>query len=192
MRRLTRHDAPAWRPRRGRPFAGLIALMLLSACSTVPRDRTPAFEDAALRAGDPVVREATRLRAANQASQEADRLVRDAEAHLSAGKPAAAIRLLDDVVRRFPDVPIHDRALYKLASALVVNGNGTGDYRPALAPLDRLLREHPNGTYAGDARALRMVIGAYVAQTAERDRLLNHLKAVDFEFERPRGANEQP
>jgi outer membrane protein assembly factor BamD (BamD/ComL family) len=138
------------------------------------------------------VREPDQLRAANQASQEASRLVRDAEANLGAGKPAAAIRLLEDVVRRFPDVGVHDRALYELASALVATGNGSGDYRPALAPLDRLLREHPTSTYAGDARALRMVIGAYIARTAERDRLLNHLKAVDFEFERPQGANGQP
>jgi hypothetical protein len=176
-----------------RALAGLIALVVLSACSAVPRDRVSRPGDAVLSGpADRGARDADRLRAANPTSPEADRLVRDAEAHLGAGKPAAAIRLLDDVVRRFPDVPIHDRALYALASALVVTGNGTGDYRPAVAPLDRLLREHPNSAYAGDARALRMVIGAYIARTAERDRLLNHLKAVDFELERPRGANGQP
>ena len=167
------------------PLAGLIALGLLSACSTPPRGPLSSGDVAPVRQADPVVREADRLRAATQALEEGQRLLRDAEALLSAGNPAAAIRLLEDVVQRFPDVPIHDRALYEWASALVFTANATGEYRPALVPLDRLLREHPSSAYAGDARALRMVIGAYMARTAERDRLLNHLKAIDLEFERP-------
>ena len=64
-------------------------------------------------------------------------------------------------------------------------GNATGEYLPAVAPLERLLREHPRSAYAGDARALRLVIGAYIVRTAERDRLAKQLRAVDLEFERP-------
>jgi outer membrane protein assembly factor BamD (BamD/ComL family) len=162
---------------------GLIALMLLTACSTVPRDRTPLAGNTALV--EQPDREADRFRAANRAIGEGDRLLRDAEAKLRAGSPAAAIRILEDLVRRFPDGPFHDRALYELASALVLTGNASWEYLPAVAPLDRLLREHPGSSYAADARALRMVIGAYVARTAERDRLIKQLKAVDLEFERP-------
>jgi hypothetical protein len=166
-------------------LAGLTAFGVLSACSAVPREQPGPTAATGARQADPVVREADRLRAASQALEEGQRLLRDAEGQLTAGNAVAAIRILEEVMRRFPDVPIHDRALYECASALVLVGNASGDYRPALAPLDRLLREHPTSAYATDARALRMVIGAYIARTAERERLLNHLKAVDLEFERP-------
>jgi outer membrane protein assembly factor BamD (BamD/ComL family) len=118
-------------------------------------------------------------------SKEADRLVREAYAQLQAGSPPAAVRILEDVVRRFPDAPIHSQALYELARALVLTANGGRDYRQATAHLDRLLREYPTSQHATDARALRAAIGAYVARTAELERLLERLKAIDFEFERP-------
>jgi hypothetical protein len=56
----------------------------------------------------------------------------------------------------------------------------------ASAHLDRLLREYPASSYAPDARALRIALNAYVARSAELDRLLERLKAIDLEFERPR------
>ena len=102
------------------------------------------------------------------------------------GHPAAAARILEDAVRRFPDAPSHDDALYDLARALVLSANGGRDYRLASAHLDRLLREYPASSYAPDARALRIALNAYVARSAELDRLLERLKAIDLEFERPR------
>ena len=140
----------------------LLALLSLSACST-----TTTW---------------TRL----TSSMEANRLVREANVQLREGHPAAAARILEDAVRRFPDAPSHDQALYDLARALVLSANGGRDYRQASAHLDRLLREYPASSYAPDARALRIALNAYVARSAELDRLLERLKAIDVEFERPR------
>ena len=119
-------------------------------------------------------------------SVEASRLIREANGQLRDGNPAAAARILDDAVRRFPDASGHDQALYDLARALVLSANGGRDYRQASAHLDRLLREYPTSSYVPDARALRIALGAYVARSAELDRLLERLKAIDLEFERPR------
>jgi outer membrane protein assembly factor BamD (BamD/ComL family) len=137
------------------------ALMALSACSAAPWTRLTS-------------------------SLEADRLVREGDAQLRGGNPSAAVRTLEDVVRRFPDAPIHDQALYDLARALVLTANGGREYRQAAAHLDRLLRDYPTSQHAADARALRIALGAYVARTAELDRLIERLKAIDLEFERPR------
>ncbi len=139
----------------------LVALMALSACSTAAWTRLTS-------------------------SLEADRLVREGDAQLRGGNPSAAVRTLEDVVRRFPDASIHDQALYNLARALVLTANGRREYRQAAAHLDRLLRDYPTSQYAADARALRIALGAYVARTAELDRLVERLKAIDLEFERPR------
>jgi outer membrane protein assembly factor BamD (BamD/ComL family) len=139
----------------------LVALMTLSACSAAPWTRLTS-------------------------SLEADRLVREGDAQLRAGNPSAAVRTLDDVVRRFPDARVHDQALYDLARALVLTANGGREYRQAAAHLDRLLRDYPTSQHAADARALRIAVGAYVARTAELDRLIERLKAIDLEFERPR------
>jgi outer membrane protein assembly factor BamD (BamD/ComL family) len=117
---------------------------------------------------------------------EAHRLVHQADTQLRAGNPAAAVRILDDVVRRFPDASNHDEALYHLARALVLSASGGREYRQAAAYLDRLLREHPTSAYAVDARALRLALGAYATRAAENDRLLERLKAIDLEFDRPR------
>lgn len=142
-------------------LAVLLALMGLSACSTAPWARLTS-------------------------SIEADRLVRAADAQLRAGNPQGTVRILEDVARRFPDAPAHDQALYDLARALVLTAKGVPEYRQAAAHLDRLLREHPTSPHALDARAWRAVLGAYVARAAELERLLERLKAIDFEFERRR------
>jgi outer membrane protein assembly factor BamD (BamD/ComL family) len=139
----------------------VVTLMTLSACSAAPWTRLTS-------------------------SLEADRLVREGDAQLRAGNPSAAVRTLDDVVRRFPDARVHDQALYDLARALVLTANGGREYRQAAAHLDRLLRDYPTSQHAADARALRIAVGAYVARTAELDRLIERLKAIDLEFERPR------
>ncbi|HEX2502160.1 MAG TPA: tetratricopeptide repeat protein [Methylomirabilota bacterium] len=139
----------------------LVTLVALSACSSTPWARLTS-------------------------SVEADRLVREADAQLVAGNPSAAVRVLEDVVRRFPDAFVHDQALYELACVLVLSANSGREYRQAAAYLDRLLREHPTSPRAADARALRAALGAYVARTAELDRLLDRLRAIDLEFERPR------
>ena len=147
-------------------LALLVALIALSACSSAPPG--PRMTSSRVTS-----------------SMEADRLVQEAYAQLQAGSPPAAVRILEDVVRRFPDAPIHSQALYELARALVLTANGGRDYRQATAHLDRLLREYPTSQHATDARALRAAIGAYVARTAELERLLERLKAIDLEFERP-------
>ncbi len=141
----------------------LLALLSLSACSTT----TTTW---------------TRI----SSSVEANRLIREANGQLRDGNPAAAARILDDAVRRFPDASGHDQALYDLARALVLSANGGRDYRQASAHLDRLLREYPTSSYVPDARALRIALGAYVARSAELDRLLERLRAIDLEYERPR------
>ena len=146
-------------------LALLVALIALSACSAPPGPRMTSSRVTS--------------------SMEADRLVQEAYAQLQAGSPPAAVRILEDVVRRFPDAPIHSQALYELARALVLTANGGREYRQATAHLDRLLREYPTSQHATDARALRAAIGAYVARTAELERLLERLKAIDLEFERP-------
>jgi outer membrane protein assembly factor BamD (BamD/ComL family) len=124
----------------------LVALLALSACTTTSWTRVTS-------------------------SIEASRLVREADAQLREGHPSAAARILEEVVRRFPDAPSHDQALYDLARALVLSANGGRDYRLASAHLDRLLR---------------IALGAYVARSAELDRLLERLRAIDLEYERPR------
>jgi outer membrane protein assembly factor BamD (BamD/ComL family) len=142
----------------------LVAVLLLSACSTTT---TTTW---------------TRI----SSSMEASRLIREANIQLHEGNPKAATRILEDAVRRFPDTPSHDQALYDLARALVLSANGGRDYRQASAHLDRLLREYPTSRYTPDARALRIALGAYVARSAELDRLLERLNAIDLEYERPR------
>ena len=83
----------------------LLALVALSACSHVPwSGQIPPSE--------------------------ADRLVRDADAQIRAGRPSLAVAILDDVVRRFPDASVHDQALYELALALVLSANGGGGVPP--------------------------------------------------------------
>jgi len=160
----------------------LLTLMALSACSATPWARLGSSIEA-----DRLARKAdaqARVRLAS--SIEADRLVRQADAQARAGNPQETTRILESVVRRFPDAPVHDRALYDLARALVLAANGVPEYRQASAYLDRLLREHPTSAHAPDAQALRAVLGAYVAREAELERLLERLKAIDFEFERRR------
>jgi hypothetical protein len=126
----------------------------------------------------------------------AERLIRDADVQMRAGQPALAISILDEVVRRFPEDPVHDQALYELARALVLSANGTREYRRAATQLDRLLREHPASTYAPDAKAWRAALQLLLVRTAEQERLVerlratdlerDRLKAIDLEFERPR------
>jgi outer membrane protein assembly factor BamD (BamD/ComL family) len=139
----------------------LLVLIALSACSSAPWTRVAS-------------------------SAEAGRLVREADAEIQAGNWSKAVRILEDVVRRYPDAPVHDEALYHLARALVLGANGAREYRQAAGHLARLLREHPTSPYAPDARAWRAVLVAYVARGAELDRLLERLKAIDLELERPR------
>jgi outer membrane protein assembly factor BamD (BamD/ComL family) len=164
-----------------RRLALLVPLLLLSACAATPRVG-PAASSAE---GDRLVREADRLHEADRLVVESDRLLREADAQLASGNPAAAIRILEDVVRRFPDPPVRDRALYELGRALILTANGGRDYRQASTQLDRLLREHPTSPHAADARALRIVIASYIARTSELDRLLERLRVIDLEFERP-------
>ncbi len=110
----------------------------------------------------------------------ANQLVTEAEAQVKAGAYPAALRIFQEVVRRFPTAPAHDRALYGLARALVLAENSGRDYRQAYVYFDRLLRDHPESAYAVDARAWRSLLAAYLARTQEIERL----KQIDLEMER--------
>jgi hypothetical protein len=170
-----------------RALAGLALLALIVGCTAAPRVPPPVAQaPAPPPEADRLVREAERLREVERLAQETERAFREADAQLAGGNPAAAVRILDRLVRQSSEPPVHDRALYELARAEVLAANGSRDYRQPAAHLDRLLREHPASRYATDARALRIVLGAYVTRTAELDRLLERLRAIDLEFERPR------
>ena len=86
-----------------------LSLLLLTGCSVAPLERLTA-------------------------SLEADSLVRQADAQLRADKPAAAIRILEDVARRFPDAQVHDKALYELQYEI----NNRPEW--VLVPIEGLIR----------------------------------------------------
>ena len=113
---------------------------------------------------------------------EAEQLVTEAEALVKTGNYPAAARLFEDVVKRFPAAPVHDRALYGLARTLVLPDNSGRDYRQAYLCFDRLLRVHPGSPYAPDARAWRGLLVAYFARVEE----LGRLKKLDILMERQR------
>ncbi|HLC40472.1 MAG TPA: tetratricopeptide repeat protein [Methylomirabilota bacterium] len=120
---------------------------------------------------------------------EADRMVKEAEDQVRNGEYPAAARLFEEAIKRFPNSPAHDRALYGLARTLVIPDNGGRDYRQAHLYFDRLVREHPDSVYAPDARAWRGLLSVYLARTEETERLkqdIERLKKIDIEMERPR------
>lgn len=123
------------------------------------------------------------------ARSEADRMVREAEGQVRSGAYPAAARLFEEVIKRFPNSPVHDRALYGFARTLALSENSGHDYRQAHLYFDRLIREHPESVYAADARAWRGLLSAYLARTEETERLkqdIERLKKIDIEMERPR------
>ena len=120
---------------------------------------------------------------------EADRMVSEAEEQIKNGAYPTAARLFEEVIKRFPNSPAHDRALYGLAHTLVLPENSGRDYRQAHLYFDRLVREHPESVYAADARAWRGLLSVYLARTEETERLkqdIERLKKIDIEMERPR------
>ena len=152
-----------------------LALLSLSACSTT----TTTW---------------TRI----SSSVEASRLIREANGQLRDGNPAAAARILDDAVRRFPDASGHDQALYDLARALVLSANGGRDYRQASAHLDRLLRTRAERDADAHARAMNKLradaadgenlmpaIIAAVEAYATIGEMCNALRAVYGEYREP-------
>jgi len=78
------------------------------------------------------------------------------------------------------------------SEALLVGGRASsGGDHPVLFVVDasgstRSVPLHPTSPYATDARVWRALLGAYVARGVEMDRLLEQLKAIDVELERPR------
>ena len=141
---------------------------------------------------------------------EAERMVSEAEEQVKRNAYPPAARIFEEVVSRFPDSPVHDRALYGLARTLVLAEPSARHYRQAQVHFERLLREHPESLYGPDARAWRGLLSAYlsrldeservrqesdrVKQEADRLRLeaerlkqdIERLKKIDIEMERPR------
>lgn len=141
---------------------------------------------------------------------EAERMVGEAEEQVRVNAYPTAAQIFEEVVRRFPDSPVHDRALYGLARSLVLAEPSARDYRQAHVHFERLLREHPESLYAPDARAWRGLLSAYLARLDESERVrqeadrlrqegdrlkleaerlkqdIERLKKIDIEMERPR------
>ena len=92
----------------------LLALLSLSACST-----TTTW---------------TRLSSSMEAEPTRPRRQRPAPRR---GNPTAAVRILEDAVRRFPDAPSHDRPSTIWLARSSSSANGGRDYRRASAHLDR-------------------------------------------------------
>ena len=137
----------------------LVAAVLLSACaSTGVVSRDPPPDDAAVK-------------------------VRDAEALVRVGQYLGATRLLDEVARRPPTTPAHDRALLALGRLLVLADNPGLDYRQATRYFDRLLRDHPESPYATDARAWRDLLTAHLALSQELRARSQELEARTQELE---------
>ena len=105
-------------------------------------------------------------------------LVRLAERRAQAGAYAEAARLFEDVLHR-PGSAFTDRALLGLTRVLVNPEYSGRDYRQAFVAADRLVREYPGSPYAGEVRAWRELLGAYLARTEELERL----KRLDLELE---------
>jgi outer membrane protein assembly factor BamD (BamD/ComL family) len=122
-----------------------------------------------------------------------ERLVRLAEARAQAGEHAEAVLLLDEVARN-PSAAFADRALLGLTRSLCNPEYAGHDYHQAYLAADRLVREYPDSRHAGEARAWRDLLVAYLARgqdldryTIERKQLLlelERLKQVDLELER--------
>lgn len=151
------------------PLVAMVALVACASAGAVPRDPPP---------------------------DDAVGMVRDAEALARAGQYQGATRLLDEIARRPPTTPSHDRALFGLGRLFVLVDNPARDYRLALASFDRLLAEHPRSPYAADARAWREVLTAQLALSQEleartqelkaRTQDLQRLRRLDLELERAR------
>ncbi len=94
-------------------------------------------------------------------------MVRDAETLARAGQYQSATRLLDEIARRPPETPAHDRALLGLGRLLALADNPGRDNRRAIGYFDRVLREHPRSPYAPDARAWRELLAAHLALSQE-------------------------
>lgn len=122
-----------------------------------------------------------------------ERMVRLAEARAQAGEHAEAVLLFDEVTRN-PSAAFADRALLGLTRSLCNPEYAGRDYLQAYLAADRLVREYPDSQHAGEARAWRDLLVAYLAQgqdldrrTIEREQLLlelERLKQVDLELER--------
>jgi tetratricopeptide (TPR) repeat protein len=139
-----------------------VAGLLAAACTTLPTDGPQVVERPPL--------------------DDARELVRAADALAAARAYAAASRLYEEVIRRFPGDPGQGRALFGLGRLLVLADNPGRSYSRALVCFDRLLREHPESPQAADARAWRSVLAAYLARSEELERL----KQADLELERRR------
>jgi len=115
------------------------------------------------------------------------RLVRLAEMQVRAGAHAEAARTFEEVTRN-PSSAFADRALLGLTRVLCNSEYAGRDYRQAHLVVDRLVREYPDSPYAGEARAWRDLLVAYLALEQEFERRtreeLGRLERLGLELER--------
>lgn len=114
------------------------------------------------------------------------RLVEQADGLAESGDHAGARALYERVVQQYPGSPWTPRALYRLARLEVTADSPVRNYRRAYGHFDRLVRDYPDGAYAGEARAWRETLGQLLAKEQEAARVrsdLERLKRSEVELE---------
>ncbi len=125
-----------------------------------------------------------------------ERLIAQAEEMVRAGDYRGAQEAYRRALSDFPKNSSTDRALFGLARLYVTPENPGRDYRRAYENFERLLTEHPESVWEGDARAWRELLSAYLSQREEAERArqeaqrvrkdLERLKEIEMELERQR------
>jgi hypothetical protein len=112
-----------------------------------------------------------------------ERLVRLAETRAQVGAHAEAVLLFEEATRG-PGSPFVDRALIGLTRSLCNPDYAGRDLRRAYLVADRLVRDYPDSPHAGEARAWRDLIRAYLVRGRELDRRTLELERISLELER--------
>lgn len=125
-----------------------------------------------------------------------ERLVAEAEEMVRARDYRGAQEAYRRALSEFQKNSSTDRALFGLARLYVTPENPGRDYRRAYENFERLLAEHPESVLAGEARAWRELLSAYLSQREEAERArqeaqgirkdLERLKGIELELERQR------
>lgn len=122
---------------------------------------------------------------------EQDRLVLQAQELVRAGEYGGALeayrRALDDSLKN----SVTEQALLGLARLYVTPENPHRDYRRALEVFDRLLREYPESARAGEARAWRELLSAFLSQRDEAERVRQEVERTRQETEQARREGER-
>lgn len=108
------------------------------------------------------------------------RLVEQADGLAQDGDHAGARALYEQVLREYPGSPWIPRALFRLARLEVTPDSPVRNYRQAHTHFDRLVREHPDSSYAREARAWRETLAQLLSVRQDMERL----KKLELEQER--------